>query len=179
MKDIDELLLDGEQVVWRSNPEDRLTRKSSKSESRRQHFLWMIFYGLVVAGFLYAGHVLEWNGFLASMFGIFSAISFLIFIAVIASFVQSGRDPDQDVDKIYVLTDQRLLLVSQASADQISIFPEAILRIEIQYFKGGMQIYIQTGYEADQFLSLFDLADAEVLKKHLLELRANRSGRAQ
>ena len=174
--DISDFLAENEKVLWSSDPKDRELEPEIQNRRKLKNIGWLLLAVPALGAVVAVGIIFELNAYLTAMDVIASIV--LLFTVLVLFQNLSNHDEDEltDNNQHYFVTNSRLLLVHERTRSQTTIFPEAILEVSVRRSHNKHRVMIKTGFEEDQYLSLFNLVDAEELATQLTKLKSDTKG---
>ena len=170
---IDDILIDGETVLWRGQPDFARAKHRPKTwaQGRRQHACWIA--GLFTATVLCFLAEFLGNPFIFGEIGIFLALLTAIVLWTFLA-LRSSRRPDAVADGLtYVVTNRRALEVGASDA-RASVLP-GVAFVDLQ---PNGEVYDLTIHTSVDMLELCfqAIADGPVVEKLIIETLAPKQG---
>lgn len=157
MDDFNNILVDGEQIVWSGRP--TWGREKSRFAYLRGKIISSLFLIAFLTGSLEFARS-ENNGV---------AIAFLIFAGFAALFLFSqSPSSSRRRDKHYLMTDRRILVLRERPEERVSFSISAITALNLAANGGVRDVTLRTGDGEADFVTLYALEDAAKFEKLLV-----------
>ncbi len=170
MNDINDILLDGEQVLWSGAPDSALMKPLAPYWRRKlTHFFWLLFFALIFLGLLELETRLDREGMMdnavmviavAILIGtVFGALTFL-------DFKDSAVPHQYD---LYAITDRRLIVMNTKRHSSNSAFKNSVCYLANNTSNKHRTLSVHIGYGENDCLLLHGLPDANLVEKMVAE----------
>jgi hypothetical protein len=170
MDEIENLLLDGEKVLWSGKPDWTKARVREYSvKSKIIHALWIVVIVSITAVIFKFGNQASTDGFIRPVLGVLVIIFLLISVGVIGAFFDFGKSSTVKPLEEYAITDRRLLIVNPTKGSHASYFPGSMYYLETIPNGELQDVAFQYGSDEHRFETLHALNDAEAVERLLHE----------
>lgn len=166
MSDLDDILLEGETVIWQDRPAGPGTRRHASVAKRAADYLLpaIILVFTCLALCLWVLIVTDLLPRLAVGAFTIAFVAMAVWIAIGA--VRAHRERVRS-EYHYVLTNQRLIAWDAASDWRVHVLPGALKAVVRE--RGNLQLYLHGDDEDDDPLILYDLADIDTAERTITQ----------
>lgn len=170
MKDINDILLNGEEVLWSGAPDPDLVKSLAPYWRRKLvHFLWIVGFGGVAVLLYFVGRDLTAEGFVQILIGILIVFFALgVILATVAFFDFKDRAISYQHD-LYAITGRRLIVMNTERNSTHSVFPNSVCYLTNNANNKHATLAVYIGYGEDDCLLLHGLPDADKVEKMIAE----------
>ena len=177
MSDLEEILVDGETVLWAGRPDMSIMKPLKPFWLRKlTHLLWLLFFASLVAAFFWGSSFYK-TGTLNVIFIVFAVIIlFGLVIGGLAFLDFKDRAIPYHHDQ-YAITNRRLLVRNSVTGSSHSVFPNSVCYLVNSARRVDPTLAVYVGHGEDDAILLFGLRDAEKVEKMIAEKFSIKEGK--
>ena len=173
MNDINDILLDGETVLWSGAPDQSLVKAPAPYWRRKLvHFASLIGVAGLVAGCIWAARIFPAIGLVFNTLAVVGVAGLIPGTLAFFDFKDSAEDPSK---QSYVLTDRRLVVLLRDGEEKKQIFANSAVAIETYKKQSPVRLNIFFGQSENDFVSLVGLSEIDRVEKMITQTLAPRS----
>jgi len=169
-QDIDGLLAEGEQVIWRGAPDYSLSKRMLPPRWRARLFMALWAMGFIVATTIAVmyGHMRGMDGFLGLFNGLVALLLGVISVSLVVGIFTVRPEFDPKSDPIFLLTNLRLIQLDPAG-DRHSLLTRNIAGIRLNATDGAFDLLVWARFDEAPALILHAIADGPAVERLIFQ----------
>ncbi len=176
MDDFNDILLEGEEILWSGKPDSNLMKPLAPYWRRKlNHFLWIAAFAALAGVLVYLGNLPNVAGMLQVVIGVVIVVILLGVIFASISFLDFKDEAIPPQSDFYAITNKRLIVVNAAKNKNQYIFPNSISYISTNTQNTHRTLSVAYGHGEGDSLLMHGLRDAELVEKMIVEKFSIRS----